>query len=503
LRGAVVCSRVQVRAKAGIYEGAVVGDDSIIQENSLLKPDVKLWPHKLVETGVTVQRSMVWGTSLPKKVFGFEGVSGIVNVEITPEFAARAGAAFGSVTGPGARLAVSSDSYTASKMIKDALASGMQSAGTRVFDLGEGITPMHRYAVRSLDCRGGVHVKISPRSPDRVVMVFTNSRGSNISRGEERKVENALFREDFLRMEAGRLVPPAEVRGMAENYVAAVCKGLGSRETGLRLLLCYDRPNLEKFVDGFCRELGFTVERHENGNTGYERWTRREFLQSFAGSVVESGADAGAVLDPNGDRLVLVDEKGRVIQDDLLTALLSLIILKGESGPVVVPVTAPGTIEELAGRYCGKVIRTKTAMQDFLDKVLAADSGSDDISRFFLHFDALSALARIMDYMAGHGISLSKLIEEIPVFYTDRREVPVPWEAKGRVIRQLIQDPPAGRLELLDGVKIFHQDGWALVLPDPDRPVCRVFSEGSTMEIAESLTDMYIKKIGEIAGAQI
>jgi mannose-1-phosphate guanylyltransferase/phosphomannomutase len=82
----------------------------------------------------------------------------------------------------------------------------------------------------------------------------------------------------------------------------------------------------------------------------------------------------------------------------------------------------------------------------------------------------------------------------------DRRETPVPWEAKGRVIRQLIQDPPAGQLELLDGVKVYHQDGWALVLPDPDGPFCRVFSEGASMEIAESLTDMYIKKINAIAG---
>ncbi|MDD2554456.1 MAG: nucleotidyltransferase, partial [Desulfotomaculaceae bacterium] len=94
------------------------------------------------------------------------------------------------------------------------------------------------------------------------------------------------------------------------------------------------------------------------------------------------------------------------------------------------------------------------------------------------------------------------LVDEIPQFFMTSRDVPVSWEAKGKVIRRLVQDPPASQFETLDGIKIFHPDGWALVLPDPDEPVCRVFSEGSTMEIAESLTDMYIKKINEITGSK-
>lgn len=508
LRGAVVGSRVQVQAGAGIYEGAVVGDDSIIRENSMLKPEVKLWPNKLVETGATVQRSLVWGTCSPKKSFGFEGIAGLVNVEVTPEFAARAGAAFGAVSGAGARLAVSSDSYTASRMIKEALASGMQSAGAEVLDLGAGITPLHRYAVRSLKCAGGVHIRVSPYTPDKVVMVFSNSRGGNISRGQERKIENALAREDFPRVDTGRLLPVKVVSGVAEEYISAICSGLSTgkvRESGFRLLLCYDRNNLEKYVAGLGRELGLSLENLTPEGGGAERpgWsTYQSQLPSMARRVVETGADAGAVLDPNGDRLVLIDEKGRVIQEDLLTALLSLIILKGEGGQVVVPVTAPRVIEAMAEQYRGRVVRTKTALQDFLDKVLAGEGGVEGISHFFLHFDALSALARVLDYAARHSTLLSELVEEIPSFFMDSREVPVPWEAKGRVIRHLIQDPPASQLELLDGVKVYHQDGWALVLPDPDEPVCRVFSEGSTMEIAESLTEMYIKRINEIAGVK-
>ncbi|TEB16114.1 D-glycero-alpha-D-manno-heptose 1-phosphate guanylyltransferase [Pelotomaculum sp. FP] len=507
LRGAVLGSRVQVLAKAGIYEGAVVGDNSIIRENGLLKPDVKLWPHKLVETGATVQRSLIWGSCSPKKIFGFEGISGLINVEITPEFAARIGAACGSVAGAGARLAVSSDSYAASVMLKEAAKSGMQSVGAQVLDFGPGITPVSRFGVRETGCRGGIHVRISPQAPDKVTMVFTNPHGGNISRDQERKIENAMAREDFLRAETGRIKPPEVLTQVADSYLSAICAGLSAvrlREANFKLLLCYDQVNLENIVGNLCARLGLGLESIglESDAKAYRGWrSYQELLPALSRAVVDGAADAGAVLDSNADRLILIDNKGQVIQDELLTALLSLIILKGEEGPVVVPVTAPRAIEALAERYRSRVVRTKTAMQDFLDKVLAPENGIEGISQFFLHFDGLAALARVLDHAARFNTSISDLVAEIPEFFMDRREAPVPWEAKGRVIRQLIQDPPASRLELLDGVKVYHQDGWALVLPDPDEPFCRVFSEGSTMEIAESLTDMYIKKINDIAGS--
>ncbi len=500
LRGAVVGSRVRVQAGAGIYEGAVVGDDSIIRENSLLKPDVKLWPNKLVETGAIVQGSMVWGTCYPKKIFGLEGISGLVNVEITPEFASRVGTAFSTVNGAGARLAVSSDNYTASVMIKEALIMGMQSAGAEVLDLGTGITPAHRYGVRSLSCKGGVHVKVSPYTPDKIVMVFTNSRGGNISRGQERKMENTLAREDFLRAGVNRIITPVKVSGTEDNYIKEVCGDTGIElHSGLKLLICYDRVNLEKFIDGVGKEMNLTWEKYDfdGDGTRFHTWhSLQDALPDISERVVKSGSDAGVVLDPNADCLVLIDEKGRVIQDDLLTALFSLIILKEHGGPVVVPVTAPRAIEMMAQQYHGKVIRTKTALNDFIDQVLVNSSEPQTISP--LNIDVFSALIRVLKYVMEHKTSLSGLMEEIPVFFVNRREVPVPWEFKGRVIRQLIQDPPSSQLELMDGVKVYHRDGWALVLPDPDEPVCRVFSEGSTMEVAESLTDMYINKINQI-----
>jgi len=123
-----------------------------------------------------------------------------------------------------------------------------------------------------------------------------------------------------------------------------------------------------------------------------------------------------------------------------------------------------------------------------------------DAYEILLHFDALAALVRIFSFVAEQGIALGDLVDEVPAFFLSRREVPVSWEDKGKVIRRLIEEKPPQQLELIDGVKVFHPNGWALILPDPEEPVCRVFSEGASMEIAESLTEFYSRKIREMLG---
>ncbi len=510
LRGSILGSRVQVQSGACVFEGAVIGSDSVIKENGAVKPDVKLWPHKVVEAGATAHSSVVWGTRWPKKIFGLDGVTGLANVEITPEFAARLAASFATAHGGEARLGVSSDSYPASRMIKGAVASGMQSAGAAVCDLGEGITPMHRLAVRSLGLNGGVHVKVSPRMADLVSMIFIDKNGGNISRGSERKVENIMMREDFKRAGVSEIMPLEVLQNAPEMYIDGLCRavsGFFSRNRDVSIVTVCDRANLDRFIGQVCSRMGIKhVNISPSGGTAPKSWQwHRDMLPLLSDTVVKSGATAGALLDPNGDSLVLVDERGRAAGDDLLTALSALVLLKSGGGTVVVPVTAPEAIEKMADRYGGRVVRTKTAVQDFVEKLLTEENSLMDkgvISKFMIHFDALGALLSILGFARKRNLTLGQLLDEVPVFYLDKKTVPVPWESKGTVIRRIIEEPGRPEVELMDGVKVYHPDGWALVLPDPEEPFCRVFSEGASMEIAESLADFYIDRISRIVGGR-
>ena len=514
IRGAVLCSRVKVLANSSVHEGAVVGSDSLIRANCVIKPDVKIWPHKLVDVGTIIHNNFIWGTRQSRKVFGLEGITGVVNVDLTPEIAVKIGAAFGSAMGVGSRLAVSSDNYPASRMFCDSLACGMQSVGLTVLDLGTCITPVHRFGVTSLGCRGGIHVKVSSRDVSEITLVMTNDKGGNISRGTERKIENLLQREDFARVEAGRITSPQKISALASAYATSLLKRLDPeaiKDASFSLVLVYDRLNLQRFMEPLARELDIKLTRVDlqtKPNQPGSWHEHRQLIPHLVENVLDQGATMGAIIDPNGDHLILVDDTGRLIQDELLTALIALIVLKNQGGPVAVPVTAPRAIEIMAKNYQSRVVRTKTAVQHLFEEVLALDGKLDPdstkehrlISQFLMNFDAPAALFTIIEYLAREKVPLSQLVNEIPTYFLTRKDVPVPWEAKGRVIRNLIEERSHEDLELLDGVKVFHQDGWTLVLPDPEEPVCRIFSEASTMEVAESLTEFYVDKINQIAG---
>ena len=506
LRGAVVGSRVKINANASIYEGTVIGSDSVIRERALLKPDVKLWPGKVVETGATVESSLVWGTSKPKSLFGLEGLTGLSNIDITPEFASRLGAALATNMPVGAAVGVSSDRYAASAMIKEALVAGLQSAGVQVLDFGLGITPMHRFAIQASDCKAGIHVRMSSQRTDKINLLFTNEKGGNISRGQERKIENTLAREDVRRVEAHRVLPVQELPNIAEAYLQQLTAGLNVealQRAGQKLVLAYDRTNLDPFVQQALQSLGIESEHLAVGQTTPEPkdWSwYQSLLENVATAVQKKGQAAGAIIDPNGDRLILVDGRGHVISEETLTALISLIILKEQAGPVFVPVTAPRAIEELADRYQGMVVRTKTSQQDFMDKIINHQMQEGVVQHHFMNFDAILSLLKVLEFCAREGINLEDLVEEIPQFFLNKQEVEVPWEAKGKVIRRLIEEQK-DNLELLDGVKVYHPNGWALVLPDPEEPFCRIFTEGVSMEAAEELTNFYRDKIIQITSS--
>ncbi|MDH7478689.1 MAG: nucleotidyltransferase, partial [Syntrophomonadaceae bacterium] len=217
--------------------------------------------------------------------------------------------------------------------------------------------------------------------------------------------------------------------------------------------------------------------------------------------VVTQKCDLGVLLDHNAERLVLIDETGKVVEDDLFIALVSLLVLSSnESSAVVVPVSAPRVIEDLAERFSGRVIRSKTSYTAMLEKLESEGiQNNGTINQFQLYSDGLAFLFFLLSYLAERRLTLSQLLKEIPAFYISKRVIECPWPAKGRVIRSLIEEHHQQPMELLEGVKVIHPHGWTLVLPDSEEPVCRIYSEGFSQEIAESLTDWYADRVQQIS----
>ncbi len=199
LHGAVVGRQCSIKERAVVFEGAVIGDGTVIGEDALVQPGVKIWPGKNIDNGAMVSHSLIWGAQGRRVLFSRYGVTGVVNVDLTPEFVARLGAAFGSVLPKGSRVTINRDPHRSSRMIKRALVSGLPSAGNNVIDLRTLPIPVARYYTRAVGAAGGVHVRLSPYDPRVVDIRFMGGNGLNLTREQERVVERVFFREDYRR----------------------------------------------------------------------------------------------------------------------------------------------------------------------------------------------------------------------------------------------------------------------------------------------------------------
>lgn len=502
LRGSIICDKVQLADSCSVYEHSVVGSNTIIKEHSIVKPNIKIWPNKTIDVGTEINANLVWGSKYTKSLFGARGISGEINLDITPEFSSKLGTSFGAIFRKDSKVGISYDGTNPSYMLYSSMISGLLSAGVKVFNFGKLLLPMTRTAVKFYGLHGGVHIAAPSEENRRLMIDFLDAKGSNISRDIERKIESIFIREDFTRCEANDIAQLISISDYSSFYIRNVINRVKSQHIGLKVLLNSDSQFVQSTLNNILKELGCKVElanlKIANSKDGQYVKTSNELIY-LTNYVRLSNADIGVSIDNNGEKLVLVDETGRIINEDLYLAVVTLILFRKFNGSTaIVPISASNVIERLAQQYNGKIIRTKTSIQDIMKNLTASSIQEEINEQFAFHFDAIESLVKIIDYMNENKLKLSDIVDMIPDFYVSKKEVACPWEIKGKVMRSLIEDKDGEKVELFEGVKVYRDGGWVLVLPDAEQPVCRVIGESTSEEFAEELTDIYVQKIREI-----
>lgn len=503
LRGSVICNKVHLKDNVSTFEYSVIGDDTVIKDNGVIKPNIKIWPNKLIDAGVEVNANLVWGSKFTRSIFGNRGIAGEINVDITPEFASKLGAAYGALFKNKGKIGISCDDSAAAHMLKISFISGLLSAGIEVYDFGKMLLPITRSAIRFYKVDGGIHISTSTEDVARLFVDFLDKNGSNIDRGTERKIENAFVREDFSRCEGDCIKDIKVIPDYSEFYLRNIINSVRSKSLKYKVFLNSRSQFITNKMNSLLENLGCEVETMNlklfNTKTMRQSMTSSD-VKFFTSHVKIGNFDLGVSIEDTSEKMMLVDNKGKIVTEDMFIALISIILFKTiQGGTVVVPISASHVVEKIAGENNGKVIRTKTSPQDLMGKLLGTEIKEGMLDQFTMHFDAMAGLVKILDFMSLNNYRLSDLVDMIPEFYINKKEVECPWDAKGKVIRQIMQEKSGESIETLEGVKIYQDNGWVLVLPDAEEPVCRVITEGYTAEFAEELSNIYVNKIREIS----
>ncbi|MFW5667073.1 MAG: sugar phosphate nucleotidyltransferase [Coleofasciculus sp.] len=492
LRACVIARGTRVDRRAHVLEGAVVGSLSTVGEEAQISPSVRVWPSKKIESGAILNMNLIWGSTAQRNLFGQRGVQGLANIDITPEFAVKLGAAYGSTLKPGSQVTVSRDQRSISRMVSRSLIAGLMSVGVHVQNLEATAIPIARMVVPTLAVTGGIHVRVHPDRPDYILIEIFDSHGINISKAKEKKIEGAYFKEDLRRSpipEIGNVNYPSQLLDLYSVGFERHLNVEAIRNSGAKLVIDYAYAVSGAVLPVLLAKFGCdAVVLNASLNQMSLSAEEREGLLTQLGQVVEAlKANFGVQVSANGEQLILVDESGMPVRGETLTALMvSLMLTAHPRSTVVVPVHTSGAVEQIARRHDGRVIRTKAnpaalmeASQSNHNVVLG---GSEEMGFIFpqLHpgFDAMFCIAKLIEMLTIQERSLGQIRSELPRVCHKTYTMRCPWTVKGALMRHLVETHANQDLELIDGVKIVdrYTDSWVLILPDAGEPLVHVFA---------------------------
>ncbi|HEV7761833.1 MAG TPA: sugar phosphate nucleotidyltransferase [Acidimicrobiales bacterium] len=512
LRGTTVGRACDLRNGVRAEEGVVLGDECFVGEQAVLSAGVKVYPFKTVETRAIINSSIVWESRGARSLFGRLGVAGLSNVDVTPELATRVAMAYATTLKKDATVVTSRDSSRSSRMLKRAAMAGLNAAGVNVRDLEVASVPVTRFAARNPDADGAITIRLVEGDPQSVVIRFFDTNGADMTEAGQRKIERLFQREDFRRVFPGEIgdigFPPRHL----ELYSAAIETIVDVErinEAGFKVVLDYAYGATSFVMPNVLARLGADVLAVNPfaSTAGAMSWNRDDHATYVARLVRASGASLGAVIDPDGEHLTLIDDSGRILDDT--QALLAFVALVSghlaDGAAIALPLSATMHAEALAAERGVEVVRTKLSNAALMAAAArkqvgfaASSEGGFIFPQFLPAFDAAAAFVKLLELLTLDEVPLSKVVEGLPAVHIAHETVVTPWEQKGTVMRSLVELSKDRKVELVDGVRVHHGDGWALALPDPEEPITHVWAEALTDAEARRLSQEYARRIRQL-----
>ena len=439
-----------------------------------------------------------------KRLFGTFGVRRTANDVLTPEFASRLAACYG--TQIKGTVAVGGDTRTTTPMLMQAVIAGLLSSGCDVVDLGILPTPGVQYAVRKY-YDGGVMITASHNPPKYNGIKFLDKDGIGIPDEMDLAIEKLYFDGEPDRVEFSQIGQIYKNDKIIEEYIDEAVSKVDTeaiKNANLKVVVdcgsgagCFTAPYL-------IRKLGCDVTSLNSQADGFfpgrDPEPIEENLQELISVVKELGADIGLAHDGDADRTICIDEKGNFVLGDKTFTLVEKQMLKENGGGTIVTTVATSqAIYDVAEEHDGEVIATAVGDLLVARKLKDTDGlfgGEENGGLIFPDFvygrDAVMTVAKILEIVAKEKRPLSELVAELPVYYASKMKIECPDDEKEFVMQSIadeIKTTTDFELDLTDGVKILKEDGWVIIRPSGTEPIFRCFAESDSQEKADEMTE--------------
>ena len=410
-----------------------------------------------------------------KKLFGTSGIRGKIGSEINSELALKIGKSLAKYLNNTGKVVIGYDTRTTNRMLEQAITAGLIEHGVDVVKIGMVPTPLVGYATLKLEGDAGIMLTASHNPSQYNGIKLWNKNGMAYTPEQEEKIEEIYYNEDFGKVEWDKIGTISHNDEIKKQYIDDLLD-IVDIKPGLKVVIdcaCGAGSELSPLI---FRKAGCEVITLNSQVDGFFPGRNPEpneaNLSSLMKAVVATGSDLGIAHDGDADRMITVDEKGRVSEFDKLLALVS----KKFGGTVVTTVDAGLCMDEAMEEVGGKVLRTKV--------------GDVNVAEVMIEEDA------------NFG-KLSELLEKFHQYPHMREKVICSKEEKFKVMENM-EDLLKGAFDdikdinTIDGIRLSFNDGsWVLVRPSGTEDYVRITLEAKTEEKAEQIKDTCIKIIKE------
>ncbi len=458
-------------------------------------------------------------------IVSISGIRGIFGQGLDAAVLVRYAAAYGTwcrrraqTAGRRPVVVVGRDGRVTGPLCAQIVTATLQSTGCHVLDAGLAATPTVAMAVAAEEAAGGVILSASHNPADWNALKLLNQHGEFLAPEEAQAVIRmaeageaetvaydeigAYRRQDFLDLHIDRILALdlIDADSIAERDFRVVVDGINS-VGGIAL------PRLLQRL-GVRAENILCLNGEPTGRFAHPAEPLPEHLTETIAFVAESGADLGLVVDPDADRLALIEDGGRYLSEELTQVVAADFMWRRRPGPFVTNLSSSRAIEDVAARYGQPVYRAAVGEIHVVKKMQAVGAvlggeGNGGVILPALHYgrDALVGAAMILQHLAAQGAALSEIRETLPAYAISKNKVPLGDLDPDALLARLAERHRDAQISTLDGVKIDLDEGWVHLRKSNTEAILRIYAEARTAEAAEALARRFMAELQQIGAA--
>jgi phosphomannomutase/phosphoglucomutase len=446
-----------------------------------------------------------------RKLFGTNGVRGLVNIELTPEMAIKVGSAIGTFFGKNKNVLLGHDARTSGSMFANAVISGLVSTGVNVYFAGMASTPALQFATKNHKMDGGVIITASHNPPEYNGIKVIWSDGIETSHEQETLIEDIYFDNKIVYAQWDKLGNKKDLPEINNEYKDACKKQVDLKKIAAKKFhVVVDAANSVGAIacPPLLRELGCkvtTINANIDGTfPGRLPEPRPENLADFSATIKALGADMGVAFDGDADRSIFADKEGIIYWGDKTFAIvIKHYLIKNPGAKIVTPVSSSTLIKETVENYKGKLFWTKVGSVTVSQTMKAEDAnlGGEENGGIFYRphqavRDGAMTTALLLEIMAETGKSLKELVAEEPQYFLEKGKIECIDEKKQPLLKIITEQVKGENISTIDGVKIWFDDKSAILIrPSGTEPVFRLYAEAKDQEKALKLVSDYTHRL--------